>query len=180
IRNIYHLLCYAWERLEARDALHLSAAPSERAEDLLAHVLREGVARLLKRGLDRGYVPHVAEERRLRGKLLLRPTLKRGALTRGSGVCETDSFTAEVLHDQLIKAAMRALMGAPRLDEPLRQALRVHCLRMGEVSDVPLTLAQFRGVQLHRNNAIYGFLLDVAHLVASCMVPDEASGVRSF
>jgi 5-methylcytosine-specific restriction enzyme subunit McrC len=48
------------------------------------------------------------------------------------------------------------------------------------VSDIPLSPAAFRQVQLHRNLARYAFLVNVAQLVAKSFIPDERTGVRKF
>lgn len=58
LENVYYLLCYAWNRLDARDRVDVSAVPGNRIENLLAKVLIEGTAHLLRSGLDRSYVFH--------------------------------------------------------------------------------------------------------------------------
>ena len=42
LENVYYLLCYAWNRLDARDRVDVSAIPGNRIENLLAKVLIEG------------------------------------------------------------------------------------------------------------------------------------------
>src|ERR1039458_10864091 len=57
IANIYYLLCYAWDALEERDALtDVDALDSTDRLGLFARVLVNGTRRLLRRGLDRGYL----------------------------------------------------------------------------------------------------------------------------
>ena len=56
IQNIYYLLCYAWDRLEARDLIDVSSLAGSRTENLFAKVLAEGTSHLFLRGLDRGYI----------------------------------------------------------------------------------------------------------------------------
>ena len=180
VRNVYYLLCYAWDRLEARNLVDLDAIPNDRAENLLALVLRDGVAHLIRRGLDRGYVGFEEHARRLRGKLLLTETIVRTLLPRGRAACEVDELSYDVPHNRVIKAAMRALMGVPTLDAKLRNHLRNHCQRLGAVSDVPLTAEAFRSVQLHRNVARYAFLINICRLVARSFLPDERTGERRF
>ena len=180
IQNIYYLLCYAWDRLKARDLVDISAVSGSRIENLLGKVLDAGVAHLVRRGLDRGYVESEEEGCRLRGKLLLSETIGRCLLPVGRVVCQVDHLSHDVPHNRVIKAAMRALLGLPTLDSELRAGLRAHCQRMQEVADVELAPAAFRRVQLHRNVARYAFLLNVAQLVARSFIPDEKTGTKRF
>ncbi len=60
VQNIYYLLCYAWNRLEARDLVDVDAVPGNRVANLLGKVLQDGVANLIRRGFDRGYGEAVA------------------------------------------------------------------------------------------------------------------------
>ena len=73
IANIYYLLCYAWEALEEKDTLaDVGALDSTDLLGLFARVLTNGTRRLLRRGLDRGYLPREGEIAGVRGKLLTR------------------------------------------------------------------------------------------------------------
>ena len=56
VQNIYYLLCYAWDRLEARNLVDVTSIPGNRIENLLGKVLHDGVAHLIRSGFDRGYV----------------------------------------------------------------------------------------------------------------------------
>ncbi len=122
VQNIYYLLCYAWNRLEARDLVDVDAIPGNRVVNLLGKVLADGVANLIRRGFDRGYVAFEEEGRRLRGKLLVSETLKRSLLPRGRVACYVDDLSYDVPHNRVIKAAMRALIGVPGLDPGIRSA----------------------------------------------------------
>jgi 5-methylcytosine-specific restriction enzyme subunit McrC len=180
VRNIYYLLCYAWNRLEARGLIDTGAVPGNRVENLLGKVLQHGVAHLMRRGLDRGYVAHDEEGRRLRGKVLLSETVGRMLLPRGRVACQADELSHDVAHNRVLKAAMRSLVEVPTLDKPIRSALYDHCRRMHDVHDIELLPSAFRHVQLHRNLVHYSFLVEIARLVAASVMPDERTGERRF
>ena len=177
LANIYYLLCYAWDQLPAREMIDTGSIAGDRFENLLAKVMKEGVARLFRQGLDRGYVGIDEEGRRFRGKLLMSETMGRALLPNGYVACRADDVTYDVPHNRVVKAAMRALAGLEETDPSLRNALQEHCRRMGEVSDIELSPRAFRDVQLHRNAARYALLVHVAYLVAHSFFP-EAGGRR--
>ena len=54
IRNIYYLLCYAWNRLDEGAIVDVSGVDTTELADLFATVLIGGVHHLTRRGLDQG------------------------------------------------------------------------------------------------------------------------------
>lgn len=180
LQNIYYLLCYAWNRLEVRNLVDVDSLPGNRVENLLGTVLNEGVSDLIRRGLDRGYVPVEEEGRRLRGKLLVAETVNRLLLRRGRVACRTDELSYDVPHNRVVKAALRHLIDLPSLDDELRTTLRSHWLRLRDVNDVSLSPATFRKVQLHQNVARYAFLINISRLIARSLLPDQKTGGQRF
>lgn len=183
IRNLYYLLCYAWDRLDARDLVDAGALEGDRVEDLLARVLRDGVRQLIKRGLDSGYVTVPQDGRRLRGKLLVAQTAQRLLLQQGRVACAPDELTTDVPHNRVLKAAMRELAAVPGVNKVLRHELLDLCRGLAEVSDIPLRPEAFRPIRLNQNLARYAFLVQVARLVAGCLLPEQggtAGRFRSF
>lgn len=180
VQNVYYLLCYAWDRLEARSLIDVDAIPGGRVENLLGQVLRTSVAHLIRRGLDRGYVADDEEGRRLRGKILVSETVQRMLLPQGRVACQIDELSHDVPHNRVIKAGITALIGLPSLDGGIRAALRDHRRRMHDVSDVELSPVAFRSVQLHRNVAGYAFAINICHLVARSFLPESGTGRRRF
>ena len=180
VQNIYYLLCYAWDRLEARNLVDVDSIPGNRIENLLGKVLHDGVAHLIRGGFDRGYVSIEETSRRLRGKVLLTETLGRSLLQQGRVACQVDDLSYDVAHNRVIKAAIAAMAALPSIDRSIAAGLRDHCRRLHDVADIPLSPAAFRQVQLHRNLARYAFLINVAQLVAKSFIPDERTGVRKF
>jgi 5-methylcytosine-specific restriction enzyme subunit McrC len=180
LQNVYYLLCYAWDQWESRGFADVNAVSGDRVESLLGQVLRDAVGNLLRRGLDRGYLAAEEEGRRLRGKLLVSPTIQRMLIRQGRVACLVDELSHDVPHNRIIKAAITALVAVPGLDKEIRAGLLDHRRRMYDVSDVDLSAAAFRGVQLHRNVASYAFALNVCQLVARSLIPEPGSGKRRF
>ncbi|MGI8402890.1 MAG: 5-methylcytosine restriction system specificity protein McrC, partial [Gemmatimonadaceae bacterium] len=180
IQNVYYLLSYAWNRLEASQIVDVESLPSTELVDLFAHVLSKGLAHVLRRGLDRGYVSHEETIPGIRGKMLLTATLKRNDFLAGRTVCAFDELSYDVLPNQLIKATIRQLLRVTALDRATHAMLADLHRRLGVVSEVVVRADLFRRVQLHRNNAFYGFLLDVCYLIHEGLLVDEESGAVQF
>jgi 5-methylcytosine-specific restriction enzyme subunit McrC len=180
LQNVYYLLCYAWNRLDAWDRVDVSSIPGNRIENLLAKVLSEGTSHLLRSGLDRSYVPEQREERSIRGKLLYFESARRLLLQRGVAACSVDELSHDIPHNRLLKAGLKALMGLETVDDSLKPRLRSLLQALNAVTDVPLAARAFRGIQLHRNNARYALLLQFCELLARSLLPAPEKGRHRF
>lgn len=180
ILNVYYLLLYAWDALEEADPRVLAAEPETQVLDLLASVLNCGINRLLRQGLDRAYLVRQEAIPGVRGKLDVSATIKGDLLSRARTVCEFDDLSHDILHNRILKATLRQLLRTNGLDAQLREPLRATWHRLHEVGDIQLTDRTFSRVQLHRNNRIYRFLLDVCRLLHKYLIPTEGSGQLTF
>jgi 5-methylcytosine-specific restriction enzyme subunit McrC len=176
IQNIYYLFCYAWSRFDEAKSIGVGSEPSPDLPNLLAKVLLSGMRRLLRRGLDRSYSPLTDELATVRGRIDFDGTLSLQARRAARLVCEFDELSHDVLHNQIIKAALRRLAQVETLDGGLAHELRVLARRLPGISDIKLRRSLFRRVQLHRNNAHYDLLLKVCELAFLSMLPRSGGG----
>src|SRR5262245_59189081 len=106
VQNIYYLLCYAWNTLDEGRLVDVSHETARSLPELFARVLETGMASLLRRGLDRGYVEEAEDTRSLKGKINLSETMKRNLLLRSRVHCVFDSFHHDVLHNRIVKTTL--------------------------------------------------------------------------
>lgn len=180
IQNIFYLLSYAWNRLDEAQLVEIDAASDTELLDMFARVLGSGVDHVIRRGLDRGYVLHEESIPGIKGKLLFGSTLAELPRRSGRSHCAFDDLSYDVLPNQILKATMRALLSARELNKDNRAMLADALRRFAWVGDVELSGNLFRRVQLHRNNAFYGFLLDVCALINENLLPGESPGDTKF
>src|SRR4051812_44827127 len=116
VQNIYYLLCYARDYLQYENLVSAAVLRGDHVEDLLGAVLVEGVSRLLKNGVDQGYLSSEETGRSLRGKVLLAETVSRLLLQQGRVACQVDELSRDIPHNRVLKAAMRALADCESLN----------------------------------------------------------------
>lgn len=180
IRNIYYLLCYAWNRLQEGQLIDVSGIDSTELVDLFATVLVNGVNHLMRRGLDQGYLVHEEEMPSIRGRIDVAATSRRMLAYHGKAHCIYDELSVNTLQNQIIKSTLRVLAGVPSLEVILRKkVLRVYRY-LAAIDDIPLSKFQFRKIQLHSNNRFYKFLLHVCEMVQSAYLVDEKNGQYKF
>ncbi len=171
IENIYYLFCYAWNRFEQAQAADVGSASSPDLPNLLARVLLSGTTTILRRGLDRNYQLHEEDIATIKGRIELGATMQVRARSARRVHCEFDELSHDLPHNQIIKASLKRLSRAATIDPVLAKDLQRLAGKMADVSDIRLEAQAFARVQLHRNNAHYGFLLNVARLAFDCLLP---------
>ncbi len=174
IRNLYYLFCYAWERYPEGGSTEVGIDDCPDLPNLFARILINGVNRLLRRGLDRGYLTLEEERTSPRGRILLDRTIKEQTLKRGTVYCLVDELQRDVLHNQIIKATAGLLVRDAKLAPRLAHELRMIGRKLADVSDIRLTTGLFRRVQLFRNNGQYLSLMRLCEFVCRCQLPEEA------
>ena len=180
VRNVYYMLCYAWGHAQYRELVAVGATPAATLPELLAVVLTRGVSTLLRRGVDRGYVGRREEEPRIRGKLDVATTVKALSLLKGRAACEVSELEYDVLHNQILRSTLHALLQLDGFDRDVARDVWLVYERFPPVHLIRPTAGDFRRVQLHRNNWSYDFLLKVCQLLFDNLVPNQQSGIMTF
>lgn len=181
IANIYYLLCYAWSHVEERDVVRLEELDGlKRVHDLLGKVLAEGVFRLIRRGIDRGYREVREDLAGIRGKIAMGETAKRSLRARGQVACDFEELSHDVLHNRILRSTLRSLLRVQDLNREVRAEVRNAYTKLDGVSVVRLNRRSFQRVQLDRNRRYYRFLLSVCRLIHEQLLVDERSGEARF
>lgn len=180
IENIYFLLCYAWNRFDEGDMSEVAALECESAADLLASVLLRGVSRLMRKGLDRGYIPREDILSTVRGRIDVGYTGRHGLHRMGRALCRFDEFEHDVPHNQILKSTIRRLLHVRELDSAIKEKALGIYRRLPHITLTPFNPSAFRRLTLHRNNGSYRFLLHVCELIASYTMPEERQGSYHF
>ena len=181
VRNLYYLLCYAWDSLEEADTVDAEELDGfDRIEDLFGTVLARGVTRLARRGIDRNYVPFEEELPGIRGKIEMAATIRRTSLLRQRVVCSFEELSPDVVHNQILASTLDVVIRHGPLDVGVRNEVRLAASRLGGVSIVPLTGRLFARVQLDRNRRAYRFLLSVCRLLFDTHLVSQVSGESRF
>jgi 5-methylcytosine-specific restriction enzyme subunit McrC len=153
IQNLYHLLIYAWDHLEAAEQVSVTAEPNDGVLELLARVLIQGTTSILKRGLARAYVDKEEVTGQLRGKLLLSESVRQHTLPRAQAWCAFDELSYDTEPNRLLKATLYLLFTSNELNGQLAREIRGLYHRLGDVTLQPVRdLRVFEQVRLNRTS----------------------------
>jgi 5-methylcytosine-specific restriction enzyme subunit McrC len=180
IRNLYYLFCYAWARFPKGEMIDVGIDDCPDLPNLFARILINGMHRLIRRGLNQGYITNEDETRCPRGRINLDKTIKEQTFIRGTLVCQFDERRRDILENRILKATARDLARAKNINAKLGHELRVICRQLNDVADIELNLEVFRGISVHRNNSQYAFLLRVSYLVYKELLPSSSGSGSRF
>jgi len=180
IQNIYYLLCYAWNKLDEKDQVAVNIDHNTDLIDLLAKVLINSCTQLLKRGLEKDYIPITEERVGVKGKLEVSKSIKQDSFQHLKAVCTYDEYSADIIHNQILVTTLYRLLRTDNLDVELKDRLRNLLRRFPPVELIELKSSHFHRIRLHRNNRLYGFILKVCELLFENSLPSEKKGNWQF
>ena len=180
IKNIYYLLSYAWNKLDERDRLMVSADEITDLPDLFAKILINATRLLLKRGIDRHYIEYTGEIAGIKGKLAISETIKRNVLASQKTICVYDDLSADILINRILISTLYLLTKTRQLDLQLKRELIALLKMLPFIQLITPTPAVFKKVQFNRNNRFYGFIVDVCQIIYENSLPTETKGEYVF
>ena len=184
VRNLWLLMLYAsplFREIESGKAVAVEDNPDE-IPDLAARMLCRRVERRIRRNLHYGYRQREAELNRVRGRIDLLTTERRGLLARGRVACRFEELTADTARNRYVRAALEHI--AARLADAalahrcrtLAAALR----RMGVVGERP---GRGEAAAVHsfgRHDADDRPMVAAARLAFDLALPAEDAGTRAL
>src|SRR5579863_5147091 len=180
IENIYYLLCYAWNKLDEKDRVHVSIDDKTELLDLFAKVLINATKLLIKRGIDKNYTETTEEIPGIRGKLDLSQTIKRNILFKQKTICTFDNFSSNSLLNRILISTIQRLVNTKELDKGLRLELISLSRMFMDIEPLEISIALFNKIRLNRNNRFYGFIMKVCQIIYENTLPSEEPGKFKF
>lgn len=180
IKNLFYLLCYAWDALEPDDIAEVGTTNAPDLENLIASVLIHRLERLLKRGLERDYQEFQEDSGCIRGRIDFQDTIKRALHRRKMAHIVFDELSPDTTANRILKGTIGTLLQFETLSPSNRDELAGLYRGMREVSDVKVTPGMFYRVRFHRNNNDYRLLLSLCEMVQQYVLPTEDGRAARF
>jgi McrBC 5-methylcytosine restriction system component len=180
IKNIFHMLAYAFQALDEEKYSQMSFENFENVEDLLAAILARGVANQIKRGLCREYILTTEPLRSPRGGIDFSETLKHHALQTKLVVCEFDDYSANTYHNKILKTTMHALLCSENVNLKQKKELRKLIHFFHATDKIRKQEINWSRLKYHRNNSAYKLLMNICYLALECLLPNTSRGETKF
>lgn len=180
IKNLYYLLCYAWDRLEEGGLIDVAGIQSTAPVDLLATVLIKGIEHVLRRGLNKAYLIEEGVLSSIRGRVDILNTKRKFLRQNARVACSYDEMTLDTPANRILKSTLRLLARDPDLNHAHKASLRRLLGILQSVQDVRIGPHSFRMLQFDRNSNFYRFLLNICQLAHGVAIPKEGDGRYRF
>ena len=189
IRNLWHMLLYAWNEVPLNDlrAWSLGNAYVESAptlDALLASVLIRLVQQRLRIGLGHNYIDETNTLQGIRGRINFAETIKQHTLERGQLICDFQGYRANSLKNRIIRSTLARLVKTgefgpdPALMREIQQKLRRLLRDMDGIDFVDLTPDLIRR-QLYARSGHdhdYRLMLSICDLIVQRQMPSDVEG----
>lgn len=174
IKNIYYMLCYAFQTLNEQGYKKLATEEFENAGDLCAAILIRSISQQLKRGLGHEYIPETDTISSIRGKIEITDSIKSQSMIRNQMVCTYDEFSVNTEMNQIIKATVMLLLKS-HITKARKKELRKLMVYFGDVSTIDVRTINW-SMNYNRNNQTYRMLIAVCYLVVKGLLQSKSDG----
>lgn len=176
IRNIYHMLSYAFQELKRNNYKDIEEEEFEQVFDLFAEILYRGVSMQLKQGLYRTYLERNESFSTLRGRLNINGTIRNRIQHRPVLSCEYDELSVNNLFNRILKSTIVLLVQSRELQAKRKKQLRSILPFFNDIDDEDLGRVMWNSLQFQRNNRSYRMLMNICYFITEGMLMTTESG----
>ena len=189
IRNIWHMLLYAWNEVPLNELrgwalkdAYVESAPT--LDSLLASLLIRLMQQRLRIGLGHDYMDEAGTLRGIRGRINFAESLRQQSLDRGQLVCKFQGYRANSLKNQIIRSTLARLIKIgdfgpePALVKEIQQKLRRLVRDLDGIDFVELTPDLIRRQLYARggHDHDYRLMLSICDLIVQRQMPSDSEG----
>ncbi|RDB55453.1 hypothetical protein C1879_10485 [Paraeggerthella hongkongensis] len=180
IKNIWHMLAYAYKALDVVDYARIETEDFEELGDLLGAILAAGLDAQRLRGFEHGYVEAYEDLAGIRGRVDVPATMRHRLQKRSLASCTYDEYNVDTLKNRILKTAALRLLGSDDVKHDNKVRIKRNLLIMREVGTVDPVQVDWRRLRFHRNNRSYELLMGVCYLILNQQLATEDSGNTHF
>ena len=178
IQNIYYMLSYAFQTLQAENYKDLATENFHNTAELCAAILDKGIGIQLKHGLRRDYVSKCESLSTLQGKLNISESIKTQTMLKKQMICTYDEFSTNIQFNQIIKSTVLLLLKA-NITNSRKKSLRKLLLFFSDVNEIDLHFVNWNQ-QYNRSNQNYQMLIGMCYLVYKGLLTTQNNGTTKL
>lgn len=174
IKNIYHMLTYAFRALSKDSYQSLATEEFDNIYDLYAAILIKGISTQLRRGLVKEYIRVEDQRSALKGRVDVSASIKEFTMVNHETICQYDEYSANRYMNQILKTTMLVLLNKD-IESQRKKEIRKLLLYFSEVDHLYIHSIQWH-FRFHRNNQDYQLLLSISRLIIEGHLQRESTG----
>ena len=138
IRNIYHMLSYAFQELRKNNYENITKEDFEHILDIFAEILYRGVSEQLKQGLYKEYIERHDTLSTMRGRLDINGTIRNIIQRKQYLDCEYDELSINNQLNCILKSTMLLLVRSEDVNTKRKRLLRAILTCFNDVDECNL------------------------------------------
>lgn len=180
IKNLFYMLCYAWNVLAIMDDVKVGDDEYNDAYDLLARVFAYGIGRLIRSGFHRSYIEQTEELSTIRGKISVQDSIDGMTMLKKRLVCTYDEYSTNDIFNQILKYTIDSLMRNTNVSEITKKELKKQMVFFAGIESKPPTKENRQKLIFNRNYITYKLLINIAVMLYDETVVNEEEGHNNF
>lgn len=180
IKNLFYMLCYAWNVLAIMDDVKVGSDDYDDAYNLLSRVFSYGISKIIRSGFHRSYIEQTDELATVRGKISVQRSIATLSMQKKRLVCEYDEYSPNDVFNQILKYTIDALIRNPNVSAITKKELKKQSAFFVGIDSVPPTKENRLKLVFNRNNITYKLLINIAIMLYDNTVVNEEDGQNTF
>ena len=136
IKNLFYMLCYAWNVLDIKDDINVDRDDFVDAYDLLARIFTFGIEKLIKNGFHRSYVSVCEDLSTIRGKINLTQTRNNNSMLDKKIYCDYDEYSTNDCFNQILKYTINKLVKNENINQSTKNKLKKYRIFFNEIIEL--------------------------------------------
>lgn len=150
------------------------------ALNMLSRILITSTERILRKGLDRGYLDDRESIYGIRGRINITESIKSNDISNSRLTCDFDELDYSVIHNKVIKTTFEALIKTSGIDKSLKEEMHFLLGKFQTIDPIKLSISVFSNLKLNSNNRQYRLPISICHLLYEQLLPNADSGKFEF
>lgn len=182
IRNIYYMLCYAFNRelLTERDISSVGTESFDNIYNLFSIILAMMIRKQIKKGINKDYINETDSLPTVRGKINLSMTMKSNSLIKQKIVCDFDEFSENNQLNQIIKTTASYLINSNKIGKETKIELKKSMIYFNTVDIINVSSINWQKIMFNRNNNSYKSIMVLCELILKGLIASDKNGEEQF
>lgn len=180
IKNIYYMLCYAWNILSIKGEINVDSDDFGDAYNLLAKIFAFGLGKLIRSGFHRSYIEDTDLLSTVRGRINISGSIRARMSRQQKLECTFDEYSTNDSFNQILAYTISALIKHPEIDKRTKQDLKKKQVYFFGIKQTAPTKEVRRKLIFNRNNTTYKMLIHVAIMLYDNTMVNEEDGNNTF
>ncbi|MBR2967112.1 MAG: hypothetical protein IKC52_06590 [Clostridia bacterium] len=180
IKNIFYMLCYAWNILAIKDDIKVGEDDFDDAYNLLGRIFTYGIGKLIRAGFHRSYISQGEDLSTLRGKINMQESVTKFSSLHKKLYCNYDDYSTNDVFNQILKFTIERLLRNPNISAITKTNLKKQRMFFVGIDETAPTKENRKKLVFNRNNVIYQMLIRVAIMLYDNTIVNDEDGSNVF